>query len=190
MPRPRKTPVPATVPEPGPQIEDPVLAQEAEELRMALAKTTAETNALAEGAKEMLNRIAAEQEAKADEPSGIEVGTDWGFMRADPSDPAPYLAQRDKKPEPGWANAWLNSDKRVIDERIHRGWKPTLGGTVRRGDLVLADRPQVLQDREDAAKRERVKLFESAPTRQLDQVGQKLGMPTFTGNKSAEDGLK
>jgi hypothetical protein len=140
-----------------------------------------ESVSLADGAKQLLERVASEQEAKADEPSGIEVGTDWNFVRHDPSDVAPYLEKEGLPQESDKAYGWISTDPRVHETRLHTGkWERVAGGRVRRGaDLVLAHRPK---DVDKAKKNElaaRRRLMRSAPMRQLDNEGARTGMETF-----------
>lgn len=166
---------------PKPKVEAPPSADE-------VRAKERELTALQEGATKMLDRIAAEKAAKGDEPSGIVVGTDYDFIRSDPSDPAPYLAEKGVPPRKDHAYGWLNTDSRVIGNRMAKGWKPVEGG-IKRGDLILASRPQELQDRETQQGLQRVKLMEQGPMRTFDADARKEGVETFTGNKSLKDGL-
>lgn len=139
-----------------------------------------EAASLVDGAKQLLERVAAEQEAKADEPSGIEVSVDWNFVRHDPSDPAPYLEKEGLRQEPDKAYCWLSSDPRVHDTRLHTGaWERVAGGRVRRGDLVLAERPKAVDKRKKDELNARRRLMRNAPMRQLDNEGARTGMDTF-----------
>lgn len=147
-----------------------------------VAKEAALTD-LQRDASAMLDRIAAEKAAKADVPSGITVGTDYDFLKADPSDPSPYLERRGVPKRDDHAYGWLNSDSRVLGNRLAKGWAPVEGG-IKRGDLLLASRPREIQEREEAQGLQRTRLMEKGPMAKFDNEAKAAGMEPFNfGNK-------
>lgn len=168
------------VPETPIVVEATADAPEIDELRASVEAARAELESIQAGAKELLERVAAEQAAKADEPSGIEVGVDWNFIHDDPSDPAPYLAKHGLEQEPDKAYGWISADPRVTTSRLNRGeWELVKGGQVKRGDTFLALRPKAVQARKEKELDARRRLMRQAPMRQLDAEGQRTGMETI-----------
>lgn len=140
-------------------------------------------------AKQLLERVAAEQAAKADEPSGVSVVVDWNFINRDPSDPAPHLSSRGIEERKDHDYGWVSTDSRLADRRRAAGWEPVAGGSVRRGDTVLSSRPKAIGAAIEARQAEQTRIMRDAPMRSIDQDGVKAGVRTFEGSGSRKEGM-
>ena len=162
-----------------------------EALRVAKAVTeateaeTVNVHTMAEvQAKQLLERIAAEKAAKADEPSGVEAGVDWNFIKEDVYDHKPILARRNIAENPDHRYHWINRDPRRVERRLNQGWLPVQGGSVTRGESMLASMPEAKAKRIDQMQRERTKNAQTAHIEVLHAEGNRQGMEVFDVSRS------
>ena len=143
-----------------------------------------------EQAKQLLERVEADKAARVtEEPSGVEVVVDYNFLRQDPTDHTPKLAQHGVENRKDRRYHWINRDPRRSARRTNQGWLPVAGGSITNGDSVLASMPESKAKQLDMALAERRRIQQTAHIDRLEAEGQKTGMPVFTGNKSLRDGL-
>jgi hypothetical protein len=142
-------------------------------------------------AKELLERVEADRAAKAtDEPSGVELGVSYDFLKQDPTDFAPRLKRKEIEVRKDHRYRWINTSPRRMERRVNQGWLPVPGASVTNGDSILASMPE---DRAAGMERqlvERREIAKTAHTRRLEAEGARLGMEVFTGNKSLREGLE
>jgi len=142
-------------------------------------------------AKQLLERVEADRAAAAtDEPSGVEVGLDWNFLKHDPTDFTERFERKGIKVRKDHRYRWINKDPRRFESRLNKGWLPVEGGSFTNGDSVLASMPESLGKKYDRMREERLKMQNNAHMQRLEAEGAKLGMEVFTGNKSLRDGLE
>jgi len=141
-------------------------------------------------AAELLARVEADVAARGtDEPSGVTVGTDYSFLRDDPTAPGPRLARKGVEERKDHRYHWINRDPRRIERRINQGWLPVAGGSISNGDSVLASMPEDRAKKLDAQIAERNRIRQGSAFTELEQVSRQTGVEVFDGNKSLRDGL-
>lgn len=138
-----------------------------------------EITALQAGAKEMLERVAAEQEAKADQPSGITLGVDWNFINHDPLNASHYLREHGVEERKDVEYRFVNTDRRTVDKKLHKGWSPVKGGAVKHGDLMVCQRDKRICEQERAQVAALSRLRENAPMQSFDRDASNEGVPVL-----------
>jgi len=156
---------------------------------MPPTRSTAAVDPLQEGARETLERIAAEKDAKADPPSGIEVGIDLNWLTRDDFEPRHYLEAHNLKKDPEMAYRWISTDPARAAKRFSQGWSPIKGGQVRMGDLMLSHRPEAISAKVREVNRQRQLLMSQGTTNTLERETLSQGGIPFDGSKSLKDGM-
>ena len=122
--------------------------------------TRQEIDALQVGAKEMLERLEVEKTAAAvAQPSGVTFGVDYDFLSMDNLNASTYLKAHGVKERDDVEYRFVNTDRRVVDRKLHKGWSPVDGGKVRHGDLMVCQREKSLceQERRQVAELKRLR---------------------------------
>jgi hypothetical protein len=174
------------------KIADDIPDVDALEAAYAKDKAALEAQVAAADARveAMLARVAAEDEAKADELSGIEIGIDRLFLGEDPSDIQPYLERAGKTHEPDkFIYRWVSTNPRMYNKRRAQGYTP-VPGSITKGDQVACQMPQDLHAKRRAMLQKRKDLLDEGTSGTFESVVRNAGGAPFDGSRSKSDGLR
>lgn len=140
------------------------------------------------GVADLLSRVEPDEAKDAT----VDVQADLTFAELDMTDAKHWLEKNKLKYDPGMAYHWLNSDPRFLPKRLYIGWK-LVEPAIRRGDLLLAFRPQAINKRDKARIAKLSRDREKGPMRTYErEVSGEVAsgnFETFDGSKGHRDGL-